>query len=99
MGPNEFLFKDIKRFFLACFLKAGVASEITLIFVANSFHKVAKIYPLLEFYRNGVSSPSPPAGKVYLPLAVPKATTRWGEWDSYWLLLHEPVQGFEQLLP
>jgi hypothetical protein len=46
MRRKEFLSKNIKRFFLARFQKMRGVSEITQLLVVNSFHKVAKIYPL-----------------------------------------------------
>jgi hypothetical protein len=74
---NEFLLKNIKQFLLACLQHKGGLPEITLLFVVNSFHKVAKIYSLLEFFRNGGPSPlSPPPSSV--PLC--RGTTEDGRW-------------------
>jgi hypothetical protein len=47
---KEFLFKNISSFFLADFQQKRAAPKITWLFVVNSFHKVAKIYPLLGIF-------------------------------------------------
>jgi hypothetical protein len=49
MRRKEFLSNNIKRFFLARFQQVTGVSEITQLLVVNSFHKVAKIYPLRAF--------------------------------------------------
>ena len=53
-GKRDFFLKISIGFYLACFRQKGRGSEITQLLGVISFHKVAKVYPLLEFTRESM---------------------------------------------
>jgi hypothetical protein len=54
IGKWDFYLKISMGFYLVCFQQKGRGSEITQLLGVISFHKVAKVYPLLKFTRESM---------------------------------------------